>query len=38
MEEIKVSYKKNGYYIKRNLLSKDICNDIISKLNKIKQI
>ena len=29
-------YKKNGYYIKRNLLSKTICNDIILQLNEIK--
>ena len=30
------TYKKNGYYIKRNLLSKSICNDIILQLNEIK--
>ena len=28
-------YKNNGYYIKKNLLSKDICKDIISQLNEI---
>jgi len=30
------TYKKNGYYIKSNLLSKDICKNIISQLNEIK--
>lgn len=35
MSEIE-SYQKNGYYIKRKLLSKDICRDIISQLNEIK--
>lgn len=30
------SYRKNGYYIKRHLLSKTICKDIISQLNEIK--
>lgn len=35
MSEIE-SYKKDGYYIKRNLLSKDICKDIILQLNEIK--
>tara|TARA_B110000008_G_C16977334_1_gene566433 strand:+ start:2145 stop:4103 length:1959 start_codon:yes stop_codon:yes gene_type:complete len=35
MSEIEL-YKKNGFYIKRNLLDKDICKDIISQLNEIK--
>ena len=30
------SYIENGYYIKRNLLSKYICENIISQLDKIK--
>ena len=35
MSDIEI-YKKNGYYIKKNLLSKTICNDIILQLNEIK--
>ena len=30
------SYIENGFYIKRNLLDKNICENIISQLNKIK--
>lgn len=35
MKELE-TYIENGFYIKRNLLCKNICQDIISRLNKIK--
>ena len=35
MEELEC-YKKNGFYIKRNLLDKSICENIIFQLNNIK--
>ena len=35
MKELE-SYIENGFYIKRNLLDKNICENIISHLNKIK--
>ena len=35
MKELE-TYKKYGFYIKRNLLDKSVCENINSQLNKIK--